>query len=123
MQGYELVKKVETERREHPERVFIKWWRNEQDWIDFDLVSKFLESYHYSSDIGGFELIDMDEMWRTVQRRSSGKVEKVMAQGEWAVQWTPPKTAEGVERRPSYPYNPETLLQILDAESGGNYVD
>lgn len=123
MQGYELVKKVETEKREHPDRMFIKWWRNEEDFVDFDLVSRFLDSYSFSSEIAGFELIGMDEMWETVLRRSKGKASKVRANGGWMVHWTPPKGAEDVERRSEHPYTPETLLMVLDVETGDNYVD
>lgn len=123
MQGYELVKEIETERSYHPDRVFIKWWRKEEDWIDFDLVSNFLKNLDFSSDISGFELIDQDEMWKTVVSRTNGKVSKVQRDGEWVVLWTPPENAEVGETCTECPYTPETLLKILDAETNDNYVD
>lgn len=123
MQGYELVKNIETQRREQPERVFIKWWRNEEDFIDFDLVSRFLDTYNYGSEISGFELIGMDEMWKAVESRSNGKATRRKSGDSWVVQWTPPPGAEDVEARTEYPYTPETLLKVLDAETGDNYID
>lgn len=123
MQGYELVKQIETEKSAHADRIFIKWWRNEEDFIDFDLVSRFLETLNYSSEISGFELIDQDQMWKAVESRAKGKVSKVQRDGKWMVLWTPPKDAETDMTCTECPYTPETLLKILDAETGDNYVD
>lgn len=124
MQGYELVKEIEKERSAHSDRMFIKWWRKEEDWIDFDLVSRFLENLNFSSEIDGFELIDQEQMWKAVESRAKGKVSKVQRDGKWVVLWTPPEGAE-VEGGTctECPYTPETLLKILDAETNDNYVD
>lgn len=123
MQGYELVKEVERERSHHPERMFIKWWRKEEDWINFDLVTRFLENLNYSSDITGFELIDLDQMWRAVESRSKGAVRKVERDGKQIVLWTPPKHSEHEITCTECEYTPETLLKILDAVTDDNYVD
>ena len=124
MQGYELVKSIQTEKTAHPDKVFIKWWRKEQDFIDFDFVERFLETVDFSSpEIGGYELIDQDEMWRTIERRCSGRATKVQRNGGWVVLWDPPKGVEVEERLPEYPYTPESLLKILDVETDYNYVD
>lgn len=124
MQGHELVKKIENERRDYPDRIFIKWWRKEQDYIDFDFVARFLENIDSGdAEIGGYELIDQDEMWRTVEKRSNGRASKVQRDGKWVVLWNPPKGVEVEERLPVYPYTPESLLKILDVETNYNYVD
>ena len=124
MQGYELAKAIQKERYEHPERVFIKWWRKEEDYIDFDLVARFLEKIDFGgTELAGFELIDQEEMWRTVERRCDGRASKVNRDGSWFLIWTPPKGAEVEESAPEYPYNPESLLKVLDLETNYNYVD
>lgn len=123
MQGYQLVKEIEQQKSAHADRIFIKWWRNEEDFIDFDLVTRFLANLNYSTDISGFELIDQDEMWKTVERRAHGKASKVQRNGEWLVLWTPPKGSETEITCTECPYTPETLLKILDAETNDNYVD
>jgi hypothetical protein len=123
MQGYELVKEIEKEKSSHPERVFIKWWRKEEDWLDFDLVSRFIENLDYGTNIDGFDLIDQDEMWRTIESRCRGRVKKVQKDGEWVLQYNAPKGAEIEETRTEYPYTPESLVKILDIESDYNYVD
>jgi len=123
MQGYELVKGIEKESRAHTDRIFIKWWRVEEDYIDFDLVARFLENLDYSSEIAGFELINQDQMLRTVESLCKGRLTKMQRNGGWVLHWTPPKGAEVEEVLPEYPYTPETLLKILDAETNGNFID
>jgi hypothetical protein len=123
MQGYELVKEIEKERTAHSDRIFIKWWRKEEDFIDFDLVTRFLETLNPASDISGFELINQDQMWKAVESRSKGRVSKVARDGQWVLLWTPPKGAETDITCTECPYTPETLLKILDAETNDNYVD
>jgi|GEM_PF-1671351 len=123
MQGYELAKKVRQERSAHPDRVFIKWWRNEQDFIDFDLAARFLDRVDYGAEIAGFQLIDQEEMWRTIEKRCGGRANKVLRNGTFVVMWTPPEGAELDERLPEYPFTPEALLKILDVETDYNYVD
>ncbi|HJV34905.1 hypothetical protein [Geomonas sp.] len=124
MQGYELIKKIEMEKSKHPERVFIKWWRKEEDWLDFDLASRFVETLDYSAKIDGFDLLDINQMWRILEQRCNGRVTKVQKDdGSYVLMYTPPKGAEMEERMPEYPYSPETLLMILDAETDNNFVD
>jgi len=123
MQGYDLVKAIEKDRTGHKERIFIKWWRKEEDWIDFDLVDRFLENLNYSSEIAGFELITQDQMWQALQSRCKNCVTKVERDGACKLLWTPPKGAEVDEKLSEYPYTPEMLLKILDAETNNNYVD
>ena len=123
MQGYELVKEIEKERSAHADRIFIKWWRKEEDYIDFDLVARFLETLDYSSDIAGFELIDQDAMWQTLASRTNGRVTKVQRDGRWMLLWTPPVGVETDITCTECPYTPEMLLKILDAETNDNFVD
>ena len=124
MQGYELVKKIQQERNAHPEQIFIKWWRKEEDYIDFDLVARFLEKIGFGgTEVAGFELIDQEEMWQTVEKRCAGRASRVQRNGSWVLLWTPPKGAEVAERLPEYPCTPESLLKILDLETNYNYVD
>ena len=123
MQGHELIKKIEKERSAHPDRIFIKWWRKEEDFIDFDLVTRFLENLNHASEISGFDLIDQDEMWKTVASRTKGLVVKVQPNGTWILLWTNQAGTETEITCTECPYTPDTLLKILDAETKDNYVD
>jgi hypothetical protein len=124
MKGYDLEKRIQKERQKHPDNIFIKTWRKEEDWIDFDLVARFLETLDYSQDFGGFSLIDEQEMWQTLQNRCGSRLSKVQREGKWVLQYKPPKGAEIEEKLPpEFPYSPDSLLRILEVETQGNYVD
>lgn len=123
MKGYELVKQIKEEKSAHPDREFIKWWRNEEDFIDFDLLDRFLQNLKEGTNIDGFDLIDQEEMWRTLESRCQGRVSKEKRDGDWVLHWTPPPNREVEDRQTEYPYNAESLLKILDTETNYNYVD
>jgi hypothetical protein len=123
VKGYELVRKIEEEKSAFPDHIFIKWWRKEEDFIDFDLVARFLENLDYACDISGFDLIDKDEMWKTVASRTKGLEVKVQPNGSWILLWTDQAGTETEITCAECPYTPDTLLKILDAETKDNYVD
>jgi len=123
MQGYELVKEIQKEKNAHADRIFIKWWRKEEDFIDFDLVVRFLETLNYASEIEGFELIDQEEMWKTVESRAMGRVSKVERDGRMMLSWRPKEGMEIEDKCTECPYTPDILLKILDAETDDNFVD
>jgi hypothetical protein len=124
MQGYDLVKRIQKERDKHPNNIFIKTWRREEDWIDFDLVSKFLETIDMGQEFGGFSLIDEQEMWRTLEHRCGSRLSKTQRDGKWVLLYKPPKGVEIEEKLPpEIPYTPDSMLKILEIETQGNYVD
>lgn len=123
MKGYQLVKEIREAKSAHPDLVFIKWWRNEEDFIDFDLLDRFLQNLKESEKIDGFELINEDEMWRTLEARCRGRVRKEQRDGEWILHWTPPSDRKVEEVQTEYPYTAESLVKILDSETNYNYVD
>ncbi|WP_224984157.1 hypothetical protein [Geomonas agri] len=123
MKGYQLVKEIREAKGAHPDRVFIKWWRNEEDFIDFDLLDRFLQNLKESEKIDGFELINEDEMWRTLEARCQGRVSREKRDGDWVLHWTPPPNTKVEEGQTEYPYTPESMVKILDSETNYNYVD
>ncbi|MBU5635394.1 hypothetical protein KOM00_01450 [Geomonas sp. Red69] len=123
MKGYQLVKEIREAKSAHPDGVFIKWWRNEEDFIDFDLLDRFLQNLNESEKIDGFELINEDEMWRTLEARCQGRVFKEKRDGDWVLRWTPPPNRKVEESETEYPYTAESMVKILDSETNYNYVD
>lgn len=99
------------------DQVFIKWWRKEEDWLDFDLIDRFVADSGKNQEIGGYELYTMDQMWNELKKVCGDRVAKGKKNGQDVVQWT----RKGQER--SCPLIPESLLEIFDAETKGNYVD
>lgn len=109
----DVTKKIDLQGSSRP---FIKWWRREQDFIDFDLVDRFKRNAGSGGEIEGFELIGMDEMWHELKRLCGERIDRDLASS--TVIWE----REGKGRKVCT-YSPESLMDILDVETRGNYVD
>src|SRR6266540_3018873 len=114
MKTMEVLQRINSERRS--DRNFIKWWRKEEDFIDFDLVERFKENLEKNLEIAGFELISMDEMWNELKRLCGDRINRDRNDGRDVVIWD----REGKERK-ICTYSPESLINILDVETKGNY--
>ncbi len=117
MQGYELIKAI-REQRDDSHR-FIKFWRKEEDFLDFDLLERFLENLRDDHVVDGFELLDTDAMWDTVRKVGGNVVTRTVRDGKDVLLWT---DADGLVTK-ELPYNAESLITIFDAETDDNFVD
>ncbi len=120
MKGFDIARQVKEQRS--GSHCFIKWWRKEEDFLDFDLIDNFINDFKGSEEIEGFELIGMDQMWQETKRVCGERVTKVTKDGNDVIQWVP---SEGKEagKKLECPYTPEALLTIFDRETRGNPVD
>jgi len=118
MRGPEITKEI----NEHltSEHQFVKWWRKENDFLDFDLINRFMDNLSSNDEIGGIDLLTMEEMWREVKRVSGDKVKLVEDENGKFVGWLH-ESKEGLK---SYTckYTPENLMNIFDSETRGNPI-
>lgn len=119
MRGQEIITNL-NERRSSEHR-FVRWWRKEADFLDYDLVDRFVENTGAGVEIGGVDLLTMDDMWNEVQRVSGTRVTLLHDVAGDKVKWIH-KGKTGV-RTNVCPYSPETLMEIFDVETKGNPVD
>ena len=119
MKGYEVITML-NERRA-PEHQFVKWWRKEEDFLDYDLIDRFLENLSTSDDFGGIDLVTMDDLWNELQRVAGERVKLVREDSGDRVEWVH-KGKTGVDEQVCA-YCPETLMTIYDVETRGNPVD
>lgn len=115
MTGLEAVKAVK-ERRTEKDR-FVRWWRKEEDFLDYDLIDRFEAESSGSEEIGGLDLLSMEDMWSVVKKVGGTRVNLVHDTGGDRIKWAH-KDKEDV-----CSFTPENLLTILDAETRGNPVD
>ncbi len=119
MRGRDVVKTInERVGREHR---FVRWWRNEEDFLDYDLIDRFVVNHSDSEEIGGLELLTMEEMWGELKRVGGERVKLVHSDTGETVEWLH-KGKSGVHRDVC-PYTAETLMTIFDVETHGNPVD
>lgn len=119
MRGQEIITSL-NERRSSEHR-FVRWWRKEADFLDYDLVDRFVENTGAGVEIGGVDLLTMDDMWNEVQRVGGTRVTLLHGAAGDKVKWIH-KGKTGV-RTNVCPYSPETLMEIFDVETKGNPVD
>ena len=100
---------------------FVKWWRKEEDFLDYDLLDRFVENSSGNEEIGGIELLTMDDMWNEVKRIGGERIKLVHDSSGDRVEWLH-KGKSGLHSQ-ICDYTPETLLTIYDVETGGNPVD
>ncbi len=117
MQGYELIKSIRAQRDDSHR--FIKFWRKEEDFLDFDLLDRFLGNLRDDQVIDGFELLDTDAMWDKVRLATGNVVTRTVRDGKDILLWT---DQQGLVTK-ELPFNEESLITIFDAETDDSYVD
>jgi hypothetical protein len=119
MRGSEIIAALKDRRTD--EHCFVKWWRKEEDFLDYDLIDRFVENTSGSDEIGGIDLLTMDEMWNEVRRIGGSRVTLLHGTAGDRVEWI--HKGKSGEKKHECLYTPETLLQIYDVETKGNAVD
>jgi len=116
--GKELKKALtETDTSRQP---FLKWWRKENDFADIELVEKFLQDLDPELEFGGYELLDMEQMWNLVKQQSPKTVSRDERRREEVILWNHP-SRDGQPQQVC-PFNAESLLTIFNVETKGNLI-
>jgi len=119
MRGKEVIASLNERRTD--QHCFVKWWRKETDFLDVDLIDRFVENTGGSEEIGGIDLLTMDDMWNEVRRIGGTRVTLLHDTNGDRVEWT--HRGKTGEHKNTCAFTPETLLQIYDVETKGNAVD
>lgn len=117
MTSYELTKAIREQRGS--DHSFIKFWRKEEDFLDFDLLDRFLGNLKDDQAIDGFELLNADAMWDQVRKVAGSVVTRTVKEGKEILLWT---DVQGTVTK-ELPFNEESLIAIFDAETDDSYVD
>lgn len=120
MKGYEITKKVRE--RKQPNDQFIKWWRKENDFLDYDLIDRYMKNFKDSEEIYDFDLIDIEQMWRELKKLCGDRINRIDKDGSQFVSWRPAAGTQAGTPQECL-FNPESLINIFDRETRGNPVD
>lgn len=118
MRGREIYQTVDSLRT--ADHCFVKWWRKENDFLDFDLIDRFVKNSGTSEEIDGLDLLTIDEMWNEVKRVAGSQVKLIHDPKGDLVEWVH-KGKTGTHREVCV-YTPETVMHIFDVETKGNPV-
>ena len=113
----EFLKVVEQGKKEGKE--FIRWWRKENDFADFDLIDRYLQTSHARNDIENFDLLDKDEMWDVLQKQVAGDLYHRVSTKNDTIEWHR-LGKDGEEHTYVCPYTAHSMMSIFDAETKGN---
>lgn len=119
MKEHEIIKMIEERRNEN--HCFVKWWRKENDFLDYDLIDKFIDDAGSNMELGGIELLTMDDMWNELQRIAGTQVKLLRDSSGDKVEWV--HRGKTGTKTQVCAYTPETLMTIFDVETKGNPVD
>lgn len=119
MKEYEMLKMIEERRSENHR--FVKFWRKENDFVDYDLIESFVENAGSNKELGGIELLTMDDMWNELKRVAGARVKLVRDTSGDKVEWV--HEGKTGTKTQVCTYSPETLMTIFDVETKGNPVD
>lgn len=118
MTGHEIIKEMWYGRSK--DRCIVKWWRKENDFVDYELVDTFLANLNPDHDFAGFELITMGEMWQELHRLVPERVMLEKHHGETMIRWQHMIEGDGTMRDDLLPYNAPSLLAVFEGETHGD---
>jgi len=84
-------------------------------------MDRFVENTRGTDEIGGVDLLTMDDMWNEVKRIGGTRVTLRHEKNGDSIEWVH-KGKSGVHSNVCA-FTPETLMEIFDVETGGNAVD
>jgi hypothetical protein len=98
---------------------FIKWWRTEEDWLEYDLVDRFVANAggKATQEIEGYALVSDDEVWERAKLLCGDRLSRETENFTETIRW------ERDGKISTCLYTPENLLKVLDVETRGNLVD
>jgi hypothetical protein len=112
----DFLKVIEQGKKEGKE--FIKWWRKESDFVDFELIDRYLQAEDARHDFENFDLLDKQEMWKVLQEQVPGELYHRVATQSDTIEWQR-IDKDGKTQTYVCPYNAHSMMSIFDAETKG----
>ena len=119
MRADEIIRDIRMGQEEG--RAFIKWWRIENDFTDYELFDDFIKNARSSHEIGGYELLDLEQMWDVLKRWKPAGLKRTRTGKGEQIEWEK-KTADGTLQLEVCPFTPEAVMFIFDFETRGDVV-
>ena len=117
MTGYELRQSLIS--KENDSRCFIKWWRKENDFADYELIDHFLDHVAPESEFEGYDLLTMDDMYQELKRHAAKRIWMEKQKGQQFLHWQH-RGGDGKPREDTYRYSAEVLMALFERETHGD---
>ncbi len=119
MRAEEIIRDIRKGQEEG--QSFIKWWRIENDFSDYELFDTFIQNARSSHEIAGYELLDLEQMWDVLTRWKPTGLKRVKTGWGEEIEWQK-RAADGTLRLEVCPFTPESVMAIFDFETHGDVV-
>ncbi len=115
MKGQEILRLIDARRRENSR--FIRWWRKENDFVDYELLTDFLHRLQAGEEFAGFELLDTEQMWALLQKIAGARVRREhRTKGDYLV-WS---RGRGRDRETlELVFSDESIMHVFNEETRG----
>ncbi|WP_298439250.1 hypothetical protein [Geobacter sp.] len=120
MTGRDIMNEIRTGKR--GDQHFIRWWRKENDFVDYELVDSFLAGARHDDEFSGYELLTMEQMWEALREFDPQGVSRGEREGQEVIYWEQ-TLPDGSTKNRICPFAPDSLISIFDAVTRGNPVD
>lgn len=114
MNSSELAKKLES--HQETNRYFIRWWQDDPETADYETVKTFLDNASPEQEVGGYELLNLEEMWDTLNLRHPESVTRETRPTGDRIIWLHDSGA-GEMVIEDCPYTPESVMAIFNIET------
>jgi len=119
MRSGEILQEIEKGREDG--LTFIRWWRKENDFSDYELCDRFVKNSDSFHEIGGFDLLNLEQMWEVLKRWTPSGLRRIRtARGE-QIEWHR-KLPDGRVEVETCALTPEAVMYIFDYETGGDVL-
>ncbi len=119
MRSDEIIRDIRM--RQNEGRAFIKWWRIENDFTDYELFESFIANARSNHEFGGYDLLDLEEMWDVLLRWKPTGLKRLKTKHGEEIMWQK-KAADGSTQLEICSFTPETVMAIFDYETHGDVV-
>jgi hypothetical protein len=120
MKASEII--IEIRKNKVDEKNFIKWWRKENDFVDYELVETFISTTNPNQEFAGYEILDLQGMWETLQSATPQRVTREKRGHKEVIVWRH-LADDGTEKTEVCSFSPLNVMSIFDAETRGDVVD
>jgi len=109
----EVIDRIALQRKSG--HCFIKFWEAGHTFVDFDLIERFVSKHGQETEIEGFELLDLEQMWQALIELDPDKLIRVKSGEGEVIEWDW-KESDGTEKKSFYPFTPDGIMTIIDEE-------
>ena len=113
--------KTELMQGKHHGKEFIKWWRKENDFADFELIDRYIDTLGSRHVGANFELLDKDQMWEILEHWKPAGLKRGNSNKGAKIEWQH-LGKDGQKHTYTCPYSARNIMSIFDTETRGDTI-